>query len=59
MECSDYIIGTQYAEFMKAKYDFFMKAEMTAEEFAAELDREYAAAKDDPWDKHIWITDYN
>ncbi len=50
---------SQYSEFMRAKNQFFIKGKMTAEEFAAELDREWAAAIHGASDKDIWIEEYD
>ena len=44
---------------MRAKNQFFIKGKMTAEEFAAELDREWAAAIHGASDKDIWIEEYD
>ena len=40
---------------MRAEKRFFIEHKMTAEEFAAELDREWAAAIHGANDKTIWI----
>ena len=58
MENDDFIIFSQYSEFMRAKNQFFIKGKMTAEEFAAELDREWAAAIHGANDKTIWIEEF-
>lgn len=56
---AEMIIFSQYSEFMRAKNQFFIKGKMTAEEFAAELDREWAAAIHGASDKDIWIEEYD
>jgi hypothetical protein len=43
---------------MRAKNQFFIKGKMTAEEFAAELDREWAATIHGANDKTIWIEEF-
>ena len=59
MENDDFIIFSQYSEFMRAKNQFFIKGKMTAEEFAAELDREWAAAIHGASDKDIGIEEFD
>ena len=52
------MIKSQYGECMRAKNQFFIKGKMNAEEFAAELDREWAAAIHGANDKTIWIEEF-
>ena len=58
MENGEFVIFSQYSEFMRAKNQFFIKGKMTAEEFAAELDREWAATIHGANDKMIWIEEF-
>ena len=58
LEKSNWMIKSQYGECMRAKNQFFIKGKMTAEEFAAELDREWAAAIHGANDKTIWIEEF-
>ena len=59
LENGEYIIPSQYSEFMRAEKRFFMERKMTAEEFAAELDREWAAVIHGANDKDIWIEEFD
>ena len=58
MENGEFVIFSQQSEFMRAKNQFFIKGKMTAEEFAAELDREWAATIHGANDKTIWIEEF-
>ena len=58
LEKSNWMIKSQYGECMRAKNQFFIKGKMNAEEFAAELDREWAAAIHGANDKTIWIEEF-
>ncbi len=59
MENDEYIIFSQYSEFIRAGKRFFMERKMTAEEFAAELDREWAAVIHGANNKTNWIEEYD
>ena len=58
LEDGNYIIASQYSEFMQAEKRYFMECKMTAEEFAEELDREWAAVIHGASDKDIWIVEF-
>ncbi len=59
LEKGNWIIGSQYSEYMRARDLFFMKGEMIAEEFARELDREWANAIHGVNDKTILIEEFD
>ena len=59
LEDGNYIIAGQYSEFMQAEKRYFMECKMTAEEFAEELDREWAAVNHGASDKDIWIEEFD
>ena len=58
MECTRWSIQSQYGACMRAQRQFWIDGELTAEEFAAELDREWAAAIHGANDKTIWIEEF-
>ena len=55
MEKADWGIRSQYGACMRAQQQFWIDGKLTAEEYAAELDREWAAAIGGANDVEIWI----
>ena len=67
-ELDQYIIATlgrdpfpssQYGEWMRAANQFYTKGTMTAEAYAAELDRIIASGISGTNNKDIWIVEYD
>ena len=58
MEKADWGIRSQYGACMRAQQQFWIDGKLTAEEFAAEMDREWAAAIGGANDVEIWIEEF-
>ena len=58
MECTRWSIQSQYGACMRAQRQFWIDGELTAEEYAAEMDREWAAAIGGANDVEMWIEDF-
>ena len=58
MEKTDWCIESQYGACMRAQQQFWIDGKLTAEEYAAEMDREWAAAIDGANDVDMWIEDF-
>ena len=58
MEKTDWCIGSQYGACMRAQQQFWVNGNLTAEEYAAEMDREWAAAIRGANDVDMWIEEF-
>ena len=52
------IIESQYGACMRAQHQFWVDGKLTAEEYAAEMDREWAAAISGANDVEMWIEEF-
>ena len=58
MEKTNWIIESQYGACMRAQQQFWVDGKLTAEEYAAEMDREWAAAISGANDVEMWIEEF-
>lgn len=58
MEKTNWIIESQYGACMRAQHQFWVDGKLTAEEYAAEMDREWAAAISGANDVEMWIEEF-
>ena len=58
MEKTDWCIESQYGACMRAQQQFWVDGKLTAEEYAAEMDREWASAIGGANDVDMWIEDF-
>ena len=58
MEKTEWCIASQYGACMRAQHQFWVDGKLTAEEFAAELDREWAAVINGTNEVDMWIEEF-
>ena len=58
MEKTNWVIESQYGACMRAQQQFWVDGKLTAEEYAAEMDREWAAAISGANDVEMWIEEF-
>ena len=58
MEKTNWIIESQYGACMRAQQQFWVDGKLTAEEYAAEMDREWAAAINGANNVEMWIEEF-
>ena len=58
MENTNWSIESQYGACMRAQQQFWVDGKLTAEEYAAEMDREWANAISGANDVEMWIEDF-
>ena len=58
MEKANWIIQSQYGACMRAQQQFWVDGKLTAEEFAAEMDREWASTIHGANDAVMWIEEF-